>query len=476
MKYLKVLLVYFTFNCLVHLPFLNIPPSGSHVWRQCNTLGMTRNFAEESMNIFAPRIDRRNETNGITGSHFPLFEWQLAGVYKITGEHYIVARLYSALIFSIAMMGIYTLLMQLGVGLKLAFAGGLGLLSIPQLYYDSINAMPDIYALGLALLSAVFFIKDSKDRRVKYWILAVVMAILGGLIKFQFLVIPFAFFSFYRIDRSNIIRLISSLLMIIIPVVLWYRHAIALTQLNNLREFGLWIKPISGAEKWQTVKGNLMSDLPELLIGYPLLLGITTVVIYRKFKFKKSALFYTIFLWILGFGVFYILAIERMQHHSYYFMAILPMVIVVFIKGISEIKNSWRYAYWVLALNMVWAGVRIVPSRWVEGKRQIPAEFMDVSKLNAIRSSIPKGSKCLVGPDKSGCIYFYFTDTEGYSFEDPQELLSEKAEGAFMDILYKAGVRYVICDQAEEMDKVMRQLPEWREYRAIGAFKIWTHR
>lgn len=476
MKYLKVLLVYFTFNCLVHLPFLNLPPSGSHVWRQCNTLGMTRNFAEESMNLFEPRIDRRNETNGITGSHFPLFEWQLAGIYKITGEHYYIARLYSAIIFSLAMLGLYALLMQLGLGVRLAIAGGFGLLSIPQLYYDSINAMPDIYALGLALLSAVYFVKDSKDRQVKHWILAVVLAVLGGLIKFQFLVIPLAFFAFYSIDRISMIRMATALLIIIIPVALWYRHAIALTQLNNLKEFGLWIKPISSEQKWQTILGNLISDLPELLIGYPLLLGIAMVFIYRKFKFNKSAVFYSIALWILGFGVFYLVAIERMQHHSYYFMAILPMFIVVLVQGLSRLENGWRYVYLVLALNMVWAGIRIIPSRWVEGKRQIPADFMDEDKLSAIRNSIPKGSKCLVGPDKSGCIFFYFTDTEGYSFEDPQELLSEKVEGPFMDMVYKAGVRYVICEQTEAIDKVMQQLSDWREYRAIGAFKIWTHR
>jgi tricorn protease-like protein len=81
-----------------------------------------------------------------------------------------------------------------------------------------------------------------------------------------------------------------------------------------------------------------------------------------------------------------------------------------------------------------------------------------------------------VGPDKSGCIYFYYTDTEGYSFEDPKELLSIKQEGLFMETLKKAGVRYIICDQGEVMDEVMRQLPEWQEYKAIGAFKIWTHR
>lgn len=476
MKYLKVLLVFFTFNCLVHLPFLHLPPSGSHVWRQCNTLGMTRNFAEESMNILEPRIDRRNETNGITGSHFPLFEWQLAGIYKISGEHYIVARLYSALIFSLAMLGMYALLLQLGIGIPLAIAGGFGLLSIPQLYYDSINAMPDIYALALAILAAVSIVLDSKDRQLKYSLSAVILATLGGLIKFQFLIIPFAFFSFYQRDRSHFIRMSIMAVAIVAPVVVWYRHAIALTQLNNLKEFGLWIKPISGAQKWLTIQSNLVSDLPELLLGYPLLLGLVITIIYRKFTFKRTPLFYSLLLWALGFTVFYIVAIERMQHHSYYFMALLPMFIIVLAKGLSGHAKANVSMYLIVALNMVWAGLRIIPSRWVESKRQIPHEFTEASTLEKIRACIPKGSKCLVGPDKSGCIYFYFTDTEGYSFEDPQELLSVKAEGPLMDIIYQSGVRYVICDHTEAMEAVMKHLPEWREYRAIGAFKIWTHR
>jgi hypothetical protein len=157
-------------------------------------------------------------------------------------------------------------------------------------------------------------------------------------------------------------------------------------------------------------------------------------------------------------------------------MALLPLAVIILIKAF--VKGTWhlKYLYLLVGLNFIWSFARIVPSRWVESKRQIPAEFADQNSLKLIRQAIPKHSKCLVGPDKSGCIYFYFTDTEGYSFEDPQELLSTKAEGKFMDILEKAGVTYIICDQAEKMDKVMTQLPEWREYRAVGAFKIWTHR
>jgi hypothetical protein len=437
---------------------------------------MARNFAEESMDITQPRIDRRNESNGITGSHFPLFEWQLAGIYKVTGEHYIVARLYSALIFAMAMFAMYLLLIQLGVKTRTALLGGLALLSIPQFYYDSINAMPDIYALALALLSAVFVLRDSQQSNSNTMMAVVVLASLAGMIKFQFLIIPLSFFGFYKISLHTIIRLSLYTSIIVTPVILWYQHAMVLTELNNLKEFGLWIKPISNEQKIATVSGNLLSDMPELLLGYPLLTGLFIIVFKQRKNLQFSALGKTSVLWLAGFIVFYIIAIERMMHHSYYFMALLPLAVILLVK--LYVKGVWhlKYLYLLVGLNFIWSAVRIIPSRWVESKRQIPVEFADQDSLKLIRQAIPKHSKCLVGPDKSGCIYFYFTDTEGYSFEDPQELLSTKVEGRFMDILEKAGVRYIICDQAEMMDKVMTQLPEWHEYRAVGAFKIWTHR
>ncbi|MFM6984090.1 MAG: ArnT family glycosyltransferase [Chitinophagaceae bacterium] len=428
------------------------------------------------MNIFSPRIDRRNETNGITGSHFPLFEWQLACIYKLTGEHYYVARLYSTFIFSIAMLALYLILVQMGIRETTAIAGGLGLLSIPQFYYDSINAMPDIYALALSLLSAYYILRDSKQASNISILMATVFAIFAGLIKFQFLIIPLSFTAYQAFNPKNIARLSIYFSFILIPVILWYQYAIELTKLNNLKEFGLWIKPISLETKLNTFLNNLVSDTPELLIGYPVLIALMVLIFKRSFKLVNSSGIKLAIFWLAGFGAFYLIVIERMMHHSYYFMAILPLVVIVLVKGV--VNQGWhiKYLYIIILLNFVWSGLRIIPSRWSEGKQQIPEEFKNSNTLSAIRNSIPEGSLCLVGPDKSGCIYFYFTDTEGYSFEDPQELLSMKQEGQFMEVLERAGVKYVICDHSEEMDGIMQQLQEWREYKAIGAFKIWTHR
>jgi hypothetical protein len=42
-----------------------------------NALAVARNFHEESSNILEPRVYRCGEENGITGMHFPAYEWAL---------------------------------------------------------------------------------------------------------------------------------------------------------------------------------------------------------------------------------------------------------------------------------------------------------------------------------------------------------------------------------------------------------------
>jgi hypothetical protein len=75
---------------LTHLPFMKLPAVGNHVWRQCNTLAVAKNYADESMNLLEPRVDKRFEKSGITGPQFPAYEYILACMYRTMGfsEHY----------------------------------------------------------------------------------------------------------------------------------------------------------------------------------------------------------------------------------------------------------------------------------------------------------------------------------------------------------------------------------------------------
>lgn len=473
LKMVGIFALYLLVNVAVHFPFMHYPPCGAHVWRQCNTLAMARNFAEESLDITHPRIDRRNETNGVTGSHFPLYEWLLGAKWKYSGHSELFARFFSLVIFTLAMFAFYLLLLQLGFRHFESTIGGLLLLSIPQFYYDSINAMPDILALMLGLTSCFLFIVYYRSNKLGFIVAACICALLAGMVKPQFLIIPASSIVFISFRKDAILSTVLAWLLIAGAVFAWYNYALQLTQAQNLKEFGLWIEPIDTSVKIQTIYTNLISDVPELLVGWALLLVLTVLICLNVQRFEINRINTFILIWFLAFLAFYWIAIERMRHHSYYFMAVLPLSIILLLQLIKHYKYSKVLIVLTLTLNLAWAMGRIIPSRWVNAKMNIPTEFLDTTQRRQLENAVPKGDRVVIGPDLSGCIYFYFTHTKGYSFAEPIELLEQKQEGRYIEVMRNYGVKYLICEQSHDMETVINLIDNKTFVKQVGAFQVW---
>jgi 4-amino-4-deoxy-L-arabinose transferase-like glycosyltransferase len=272
--------------------------------------------------------------------HFPLYEWGLAGIYKLIGTHNNIARIYSLLLFSLGLMAFYKILILQKINPITAFIGSLLLLFNPILFYDSANAMPDIMALSMALWAWYFLIKLSQKREISTLLLATLFALVAGLIKFQFLIIPFASIVFFKWERKNLFYLGLSTIATTSVVVLWYQYALKLTEKNNLREYGLWIKPITLREKFSTFFTNLTIDTPELIIGWPLLIALIylTVKSWRTFKFNSNIA--VVVIGILSFCLFYLVAIERFKHHSYYFISLIPFLVYAAVQLFKNHKQT----------------------------------------------------------------------------------------------------------------------------------------
>ncbi len=470
---MKNLLLFFILNLALHFNFLTLPPSGTHVWRQCNTLAMARNYSEEGMNILEPKIDRRNNTDGITGSHFPLYEWCVAALSKVFGFSDTLPRILNLLIFTFGMFAFYHLLNRLNVPNFLALGGGFLLLSVPELYYHSINAMPDILALTMALWASVYWMDWQRDNQFSKLILALVFSMGAGLIKFQFLMLPLATLVFISFNFKSLLKNAILWMFIATPVVAWYAYALTLTKANNLKEFGLWIEPISNALKWETFIGNISMDAPEVLFGWPLFLVFLFLVFktIRTWKLTRNAWF--ILAWLGMFICFYVVAIERMKNHTYYFMPLLPLLILIVVLLMQRVRISPGLLMVLLILNFTWALLRIIPSRWSTSKRQIPAEFANYSLRQQFNKVIPINSKCVVGPDISGCIFFYFTHTKGYSFEFVDELVKIKQDQIDIDNMRAAGIQYLIIKDGSLLIPYMRAIHLKRKLKTIGSFEIW---
>ncbi|RZK45561.1 MAG: phospholipid carrier-dependent glycosyltransferase, partial [Hymenobacter sp.] len=178
-------------HLLVSAPFFGLPPASVHVWRQCNTMAVARNFAEESMNILRPRVDRRNDTDGVTGMQFPSYEWLVAGSYRLLGFHEFLPRVINWLISLAGIVAFYHLVRQISGVAWLGAVGAWCLAWSPEVYYHGLNALPDILALTSYVAGLLWFARWRQAPRPA-WLAASLLAItLAGLTKLQFLAAGF---------------------------------------------------------------------------------------------------------------------------------------------------------------------------------------------------------------------------------------------------------------------------------------------
>src|SRR5258706_4103774 len=147
-----VLIALVLLQVALHLRWIGLPPSGFHAWRQTQVLSIARNYAEESMNLFEPRVDSRGPDTGITGLEFPLPYWLMALGYQAFGFHHWVHRVVMLIFAAIAIVGAW----RLGRALFGDPVWGLAMAALlilnPLFGYYSFVASPDVPMLGFLLL------------------------------------------------------------------------------------------------------------------------------------------------------------------------------------------------------------------------------------------------------------------------------------------------------------------------------------
>src|SRR4051812_40000420 len=77
-------------------------PSSIHQWRQTDCLSITKNYYEEGLNFFQPKIHFQGVKDGKAVSEFPVLNYTVAQLWKIFGEHEFIYRLLEYLIFTFA--------------------------------------------------------------------------------------------------------------------------------------------------------------------------------------------------------------------------------------------------------------------------------------------------------------------------------------------------------------------------------------
>lgn len=480
-----ILLVPMALSLAMHLPFSRVPPRWVHVWRQCNTLAVARNFYTEDMNILKPRVDRRLDQSGVTGMQFPSYEWAVALGYHVFGETDAVPRLVSWAACMAGVAAFYGLVLLISASPLAAAAGAWALCFSPDLFYFGYSALPDVLALSSSLVALWAFVKWYQGGPSLFYLLSLAAATLAGLTKLQFLAVGFPILT-YVLVRPALARGKKLVLAVYALVASglslgWYAYALHLIEISGLKDFGI---RFHGAENFaqglRIVLHNWTSEVPELTLGYGAAALLVLGIAGSRWALRVDAVDFVdpvdkgvkgwkmaLWVWGLALGAYYLIELGQMKDHSYYLFPLMPLLFLGVARGAVVLDRS-RAAVLLpvllLAMPLV-TGLRILP-RWSRVDGGLPAEFQDRVALQRLQAAGGEGLS-LVGPDESGCVYFYFLKKKGFGFTDASDLAARIGPAV------ERGATVLFCNDSTclESPGVKRHLE--RLLLREGGFTVW---
>ena len=456
------------FHLGIHIPFLSLPPCGSHQWRQTQTLAVARNFHEEGMNIFKPRVDGRGEESGIAGMEFPLVNFMIALGYRGFGFHHAVGR-GTILAFSILALVFCYLFFRDLIRSEihgLAAAAALGV--SPLFMYYSITVLPDLPSLALLLGGLYFCLRWDHEEKIRHLLTAAALLAAAALIKITALAgLPYFLYTVYRKRRLWAVGMAGG---IIGAVGAWYWYARYLNKIYHINDFFLGLDfPLNLQDFLGISRKVLLWWFPRMYLNYfefIFFLGGLYWIAKGTAPRKKIRAF--LFLFGVPFLAFMLALYRKLEAHDYYIMTALPLLAAVVAAGAVRMFHAARRRKSLMAVLLALAilspalGLGIIASRFRD--RSTGLERMG----RALPFILPEdGARVVVCSDISPSTYLYFFHRKGWS------ITLDTASDRFIDMVRK-GARYLISNsrEFEEREDIKPLLVPFSKFEAFRIFLL----
>lgn len=330
---------------VLHLYRLNAPPNGYHQWRESDTAAIAMNYYQEDMTFLQPRVNQRGAGSGVTGSELPIYNYSVALVYQLVGPHHAVARLLTLLAACLGLWFFYRLtrrvLSQTAASLSvwaLAFS--------PLFFFYSYKIMPDIWMLSLGLGSVLFYLRFLDDKKLRHWLLSVLLLVLAAGIKPLILSIylPFLYVTWRNRSsrRNHLWWWAAYVAATLLPVLGWFWRARQLkAEGGHVFYLGEALLDFTDYFLQPQFFKKLFLQWPwELWIGW-ILVPAFVWGLYRAAGARIGGLF---MVWIIAAFIVFILTASHACTHDYYTLIIPAPLAGLTGYGLSLLlrESGWR--------------------------------------------------------------------------------------------------------------------------------------
>ncbi len=196
--------------------------------RETDVAGIARNYYDEGMNLFQPRIDWRGDGPGIVESEFPIFPWLGACLYHVFGYHEELLRVL-ALMLSLGTCALFFKMASERLRPIGAIAAALIFSLNPMSVRMGSSIQPEPLMFFAYFAAAYYFLEWCERQRPRDYWLAIFMTALAILAKLPaahvgllFACLCFQHFGWRAVIRRDV--WVFAVLSVGIPVA-WYAYA-----------------------------------------------------------------------------------------------------------------------------------------------------------------------------------------------------------------------------------------------------------
>lgn len=402
-----------------------------HSWRQSATASVARNFYEEGMNIFKPRLDTIQEgTKALYGIEFQLYPFLVALCYFLFGVHEMIGRLISVL-FGIGAMGYLYLLAKKYFGEKTALYSIFFYAVLPMMVYYTRTFQPEAAMTFFSVSALYYFDQWIETEKKVHWGLASLMSLCSFLVKIPTLYIffPMAFLCFLKFGKKIFAQgtLYLFLVTVLTPALIWYSVSPKIIGSATLLEAeGKWatFSILLNPEFYRQIFLTRIAEKMFAFTGFPLLL----IGMFLKTEKKEEHLFHV---WLFAVILYMIVTAQgNFQHEYYQLPIILPGVVFMGRAANRLIENNRQKSYTFAGIFLMIIFIPFHSIYKLKSRLTVDTSVMELA--NQLKTVSRQGDLVIIN-DNGEPEILYYSHRKGWHVGagfSPQELEDKREKGA----------------------------------------------
>ena len=463
----KTFLILLLVAVAIRLVNINMPILEGTATRQVQTAMIARNFYINGFNLFYPQVDFLGAGHGYFVEEFPLLNLIAAVCYVLCGGvHEWIGRLISISFFAGSVIFLFNIVKRLFE--KRTALVTIVIFSISPLGLIYSRAfMPDFEMIFFSLGALYFMYLWSVGENDRFFWFSAIFAMMALLSKIQAFCICFPLLAMIW-QRQHLSFLFKArswayLLIVLIPVLLWYMHAKSVHQVyspteNYVFQISYWLNPslfISPKFYIKVFDHGWMQLLTP--VGFTLFLfGLFLKTDLQQGKILRS--------WLCGTIVFSIAFITHMDD-PYYNLLFLPITSIFAARAVVWI---WQHASGgIIFSNNRFARIMgivlllILIGRYAAYAYVVPRGYRHIPMLAKTIEQMTDKNDLLITSLPDGHATHYYSNRKGWSFalpgNDPKKM---KEAIARIEDLQKEGAKYFVS----VCEDFLKQSAEFQHY------------